>query len=368
MFAVDQNGIVTRSDPAPGSHAANVLALVSPPSDFDSLSQEARISSFLMPDLLTNAVAPSTAKSYENQWRKFGKWCQSNSRTLLPSSAESVQLYLANVALRSLTLPPVLAARAAIGFYNRLAHPDIINPTETQAVRNVVQGIKRKFARVICKKKPLTPDMVRGILEHLTRNSLNRMNLFELRSAAFFCVLYFAAARFEEASELLTENIMVSVGGNLELLFIKSKTNQFRNAISAFLTPHEGAGSLDPAKLVLFYRNELVHAGGSKFFFPSLTGARVPVKDSKISYNNARNLFLRWLREGLGMTDQEAKEFGLHSCRIGSATNAAYGCTELEVQHHGRWKSREQAASYAQRCEAEFAKVPSILLEQVLTM
>ena len=67
MFSVDQHGLVTRSDPAPGSHPANVLALVPPPSDFDSLSQEARISSLLMPDLLTNAVAPSTAKSYESE-------------------------------------------------------------------------------------------------------------------------------------------------------------------------------------------------------------------------------------------------------------------------------------------------------------
>ena len=81
-----------------------------------------------------------------------------------------------------------------------------------------------------------------------------------------------------------------------------------------------------------------------------------------------RNLFLKWLKEGLGLSDQEAKEFGLHSCRIGSATAASWGCSELEVQVHGRWRSRQQAASYAQRCEAEFARVPSLLLEQVLAM
>ena len=68
------------------------------------------------------------------------------------------------------------------------------------------------------------------------------------------------------------------------------------------------------------------------------------------------------------MTDAEAKEYGLHSCRIGSATSASWGCSELELQAHGRWRSRQQAASYAQRCEAEYVRVPSLLLEQILAV
>ena len=86
-----------------------------------------------------------------------------------------------------------------------------------------------------------------------------------------------------------------------------------------------------------------------------------------ILYSNARNLFKVWIKE-LGMTDQEARDYGLHSLRIGSATAAAWGCTELEVQAHGHWQSREVAASYVQRCESEFARVPGVLLEQVLAV
>ena len=113
---------------------------------------------------------------------------------------------------------------------------------------------------------------MRLCLEELTKPSLALLNIVQLRNAAMFCVMYFAAARYEEAANLLTENITVSPGGNLELLFVKSKTNQFKGARSAFWTPHEGAGTLDLCKIVIMYRNMLLRQGGSEFLFPSFSG------------------------------------------------------------------------------------------------
>ena len=107
---------------------------------------------------------------------------------------------------------------------------------------------------------------------YLTQKTLPMMTLFDLRNASLFCIIYFTAARFEEAADLLTENIKVSPGGNLEIVFVKSKVNQFRNQRSAFLTPHEGTENLDPAKIIAHYANCLTRVGGSHFFFPLLTG------------------------------------------------------------------------------------------------
>ena len=97
----------------------------------------------------------------------------------------------------------------------------------------------------------MTPDLVKQCMNKLVYKLLHFLNLVELRNAALFSVLYFVAARFEEAADLQTENIMNSIGGNLELMFVKSKTNQFRNAYSSFMTAHEGAGNLDPVKIIL---------------------------------------------------------------------------------------------------------------------
>ena len=74
-----------------------------------------------------------------------------------------------------------------------------------------------------------------------------------MQNAALFAVLYFTAARFEEAADLQSANIMVSPGGNLELLFCKSKTNQFKHQRSSFLTVHGEEGHLDPVKIIVCY-------------------------------------------------------------------------------------------------------------------
>ena len=122
---------------------------------------------------------------------------------------------------------------------------------ESQQVATMIRGLKRKFSLPVLKKKAVTPDLVRECMAGMIGPSLQLLNLVQMRNLALFSVMYFMAAHFEEAADLLTENIMVSPGGNLELLFIKSKTNQFKGARSSFLTPHEGAGPVSYTHLTL---------------------------------------------------------------------------------------------------------------------
>ena len=70
----------------------------------------------------------------------------------------------------------------------------------------------------------------------------------------------------------------------------------------------------------------------------------------------------------VGVSPEELGEYGVHSLRIGSATSASWGVTELELQQHGRWKTRQTATSYVQRTEAQKASVPGLLLEQILAV
>ena len=272
MFRINDAGDIVRDDVRAGSHEAHIVAGNPLPPDFDSLTGQARVSALLMNDFMAASIAPATARSYSAQWNKFQSWCSANNRVCLPASPDTVTLYLTNLGVRYRTLPPILAARSGIRYYLGIHFPDLPPPTESLVVATLVSGIKRKFARYITKKKPVTPDLVRKCLEHLCQKGLDYMNLVELRNAAMFAVLYFTAARFEEVADLQTENVMVSLGGNIELLYVKSKTNQYKKAHSAFLTEHSEAGNLDPVKIIIRYRNSLISAGGSTYFFPSMTG------------------------------------------------------------------------------------------------
>ena len=86
------------------------------------------------------------------------------------------------------------------------------------------------------------------------------------------------------------------------------------------MAPSLKAGRLDPVSVICHYRNAVVRAGGSRFFFPSFMGAWNIIPGSQMSYNNARGLFRKILGE-LGLSKEEVDEYGLHSLCIGSATN-----------------------------------------------
>ena len=198
MYRVNGRGEVVREAVGLGSHEHHVLNGVSNPRDFHNLTNEAQVSALLLPDIVASALAPSTANSYARQWNKFVGWCDRNNRTCLPASPDTCKLYLTNVGLRSWTLPPVLAARSALRYYITLYYPNLTPPpTDSPAVEIVMTGLKRKYARVITKKKPVTPDLVKQCMLKLVYKPLHFLNLVELRNAALFSVLYSVAARFE---------------------------------------------------------------------------------------------------------------------------------------------------------------------------
>ena len=146
MFHINEAGNVSRKEVRAGSHEAHILAGVPLPGDFQNLSEQARISALLMPDILASSIAPATARSYAAQWSKFESWCRNNNRVCLPASSDTCKLYLANVGLRCRTLPPVLAAQAGIRYYLGIQFPDIDPPTDSLAVSTVITGLKLKFA------------------------------------------------------------------------------------------------------------------------------------------------------------------------------------------------------------------------------
>ena len=172
--------------------------------------------------------------------------------------------------------------------------------------------------------------MIRLLLLKLRSGRLETLSLLELHRAALFNIMYFATARFKEVQALQMENVRVSAQGNLEIVLVKGKKNQTMEQQSSMLAPSCEAMHLCPVALIVQYRNALMRAGGIRYFFPLFTGARNMIPGSQISYNNTRSLFWKLLEE-LGLSKEEVDEYGLHSLRIGSATNLSQGVEELDL-------------------------------------
>ena len=173
--------------------------------------------------------------------------------------------------------------------------------------------------------------------------------------------------RAEEALTLLKEHVSISASRNLRITLSKGKCNQFKWLHNVFLVPAVEAQALCPVKVIICWYNKVLSLGGSKHLFPNLRGDRTIIQDSQMSYSNLRGQWLRLL-ERTGLPAKETMNFGLHSLRISAATNASYGCGELEIQRLGRWKSSDMARHYVRLDEETQARPGSVLLGQLMAM
>jgi site-specific recombinase XerD len=72
---------------------SHTYALVSQPASLEELIQKAK-------SFVAAAKAPATLKAYRNDWRDFESWCRDHQLPSLPSTPESVALYIADRASR----------------------------------------------------------------------------------------------------------------------------------------------------------------------------------------------------------------------------------------------------------------------------
>jgi len=108
--------------------------------------------------------APNTRRAYRADWADFTAWCQTQSRTALPASPETLVLYLSDRAdtLKTATLQRRLTAIAQ-------AHKaaDLETPTTDRAVRRVMTGIRRQNGTAQEGKAPAVTREIRAMVDHL---------------------------------------------------------------------------------------------------------------------------------------------------------------------------------------------------------
>ena len=100
-------------------------------------------------------------------------------------------------------------------------------------------------------------------------------------------------------------------------------------------------------KLLKAYSELLLRTGASPedILFPAMSGQRCLKKC--VSYR-AMSMVLNSVLTSLNFSDEQKKPIGLHSFRIGaiSAAVASGGVSEEQLQHAGRWESKEMILNY----------------------
>jgi site-specific recombinase XerD len=165
------------------------------------------------------AKAPATLKAYRNDCRDFESWCRDHQLPSLPSTPETVALYIADRAstLASGTITRRLAsitkAHQAAGFTNSPATPRHFVVGET------LKGIRRTIGTAQHGKDPLLSADIRRIV------AARREGLIGLRDSAIVLVGFAGEFRRSELALINICDLKFSADG-IVVTVRKSKTDQ----------------------------------------------------------------------------------------------------------------------------------------------
>lgn len=165
------------------------------------------------------AKAPATLRAYRNDWRDFESWCRAHNLPSLPSTPETVALYIADRAstLASGTiarrLTSITKAHQAAGFSDSPA------TTRHFVVGETLKGIRRTLGTAQHGKDPLLSADIRRII------AARRGDLIGLRDSALVLVGFAGGFRRSELTLINVCDLKLSADG-VVVIVRKSKTAQ----------------------------------------------------------------------------------------------------------------------------------------------
>ncbi len=167
-------------------------------------------------DYVAASRAENTTRVYRTGWAQFTAWCDEHGVTALLAGAETVALYVADLA--KVAKPATIDSRlAAISAAHRAAGYD--SPTKAEAVRLVRRGVRRTFGTAQRQVRPVTVPELRVMLEGLGTDRAG------CRDRALLLLGFAGALRRSELVGLDVDDVTEGTDG-LTVRLQRSKTDQ----------------------------------------------------------------------------------------------------------------------------------------------
>ena len=277
--------------------------------------------------------AEATRKAYRTDFGAFTRWCRETGVSPLPATAEGVAAYLAYEAELG-TKPSTIGRRcAAIRYAHRLAGHD--SPTDAEAVKATVRGIRRTLGVARTRKVPATADLV------LAMASLAGKDVKGLRDRALLLLGFAGAFRRSELVALDVTDLKETEGGLL-VTIRRSKTDQ------------EGEG-----RTVAIVRGSIACPVRAMHVWTEATGIRTgplfrPVRKGGAigSDRLSDKQVARTIKELANRLGLDGSRFAGHSLRAGFLTSAAAkGANIFKMRDVSGHRSMDTLQGYVRSAE-----------------
>ena len=291
-------------------------------------------------------VASSSSTCYLRSWRRFCSYCSSNGMDFLPAKVDTVLAYFGNLAHFN-SYSSVLNARVAIRHFHKLHAPEEPSPTELHVVAQAMRGLERTIKPAENRKLGLSKENLHMFLDYLLPDGIEEASFRQLRDAAVFSLMFFAAARFDDIRDMKIGHLRFKED-HLRCGLQRLKNQRSDSDVSiVYVAEHE----LDPLSTFKLVRRLVIvrvmdhKAREEDFLFPAMRGQAV--EDRAVSYGSVAGVFKSMLL-GLGWSLQEARRFGLHSFRIGAISAGVESgvLSEDQLRRAGRWRGTSMISHY----------------------
>jgi site-specific recombinase XerD len=277
--------------------------------------------------------AAATQRAYRSDFELFRSWCDRKRVGALPAKPETVSAFLAAEANRGAKPSTIGRRLAAIRYAHKLAGHE--PPTNSEAVKATLRGIRRTAASAPVRKAPATADKVLAMVGEAGTD------LKGLRDRAILLLGFAGAFRRSELVALDIAGLQFCEGG-LRVTIRKSKTDQ--EGLGVIIAITRGAIAC-PVDAVGAWIKAAGISDGPLFRPVTRTGKISPRRLSARAVAEFVKAYAR--RAGL-----KAADFSGHSLRSGFLTSAAArGASVFKMMDVSRHKSVDVLRGYVRDAE-----------------
>ena len=277
--------------------------------------------------------ADATRRAYRTDFAIFGAWCGARGLEALPAAPDTVAAFLASQATHGARASTISRKAAAIRYAHKLAGRE--PPTNAEAVKAVMRGIRRTIGTSPERKAPATADRIAGMLAFIPDTLAGK------RDRALLLLGFAGALRRSELVALTVADLVDAEGG-LRVVIRHSKTDQ-ESAGQEIAIPT--GGKLRPVEAI---RAWLAAAGitDGPVFCPIAKGGKV--KPVALSDRSVAAI----VKSYAGLAGLDPADYAGHSLRAGFLTTAAeHGASVFKMMEVSRHKSVDTLRGYVRRAD-----------------
>ena len=129
-----------------------------------------------LPSFVQSSKPDSTLKKYKCYFKKFERWWKSCSLQYLPATSATVSIYIGGLIQQEISVVILDSNYYAIKWYHDFYFEN--NSCSNKLLSLNLEGGKRLLSKPVCKKDPITPDILQCIIAVFgDRNDVSKLRI-----------------------------------------------------------------------------------------------------------------------------------------------------------------------------------------------